>query len=540
MTDARRRVILTVGGFLTVAIVVAGVLLLLPDDPPSQAAADGGEAAAEVSAVEVADRFLDAFAAGDAAAAGALTDDSAAATKQLGDVWRGLAPQSVSTTITQLVEPVADAATATVEQQFTIAWTLGANRTWSYDSTLPLIKDDGSWRVDWTPALVHPKLGVGQSLAVRGQVGQVAVLDRDGGPLLTWGPTGPTAADPAIAPLLLPAMGRVAAERGGNDNWHVALVDAAGTELASLHGSQAGPAKPITSTLSRTVQAAAQRGVDSVAQPAMLVAIQPSTGDILAVAQNAAAGGDPKALHGLYPPGSTFKIATATAVLGAGRADLNTVLPCPGRATIGTRLIKNADFELGDVPLRTAFAQSCNTTFAALAAELPPDALPAAAGRLGLNADFDIPGITTEAGGVNPAGGTPEQVENGIGQGTVQASPFGVALMAATVAASRAVTPRLWRDIETTVNAGYEAPPAAVIGPLRTMLREVVTSGRAKALARRGAVSGKTGTAQFGDGTHAHGWFAGFRGDLAFAVLVEGAETAAPAVAVSGTFLAPA
>ncbi|MGH3434696.1 MAG: penicillin-binding transpeptidase domain-containing protein, partial [Thermocrispum sp.] len=50
-------------------------------------------------------------------------------------------------------------------------------------------------------------------------------------------------------------------------------------------------------------------------------------------------------------------------------------------------------------------------------------------------------------------------------------------------------------------------------------------------------VHGKTGTAQFGDGTHAHGWFAGYRGDVAFAVLVVGGESSGPAVEVSKAFL---
>jgi cell division protein FtsI/penicillin-binding protein 2 len=268
----------------------------------------------------------------------------------------------------------------------------------------------------------------------------------------------------------------------------------------------------------------------------MLVAVQPSTGDLLAVAQNAAVGGEPVALHGLFPPGSTFKIATAAAILQAGTADIGTVLPCPGSVTIDQRTVRNADFELGPVPLRTAFAKSCNTTFAMQAAPLPPNALPEAAGRLGLGADFAIPGISTEAGDVPVAANTTEQVENSIGQGRVQASCFGVALMASTVAAGHAVTPRLWRDLPTTVNAGYEAPPNATIRALRTMMRDVVTSGRGEALAPHGDVHGKTGTAQVGNGTEAHGWFAGYRGDLAFATLVLDADSAT-AVTVTGAFL---
>jgi cell division protein FtsI/penicillin-binding protein 2 len=111
-----------------------------------------------------------------------------------------------------------------------------------------------------------------------------------------------------------------------------------------------------------------------------------------------------------------------------------------------------------------------------------------------------------------------------------------MALTTATVAAGKAVTPTLWHDIETTVTAGYQAPPGNVIGSLRTMMRDVVTSGRGKALAGYGTVFGKTGTAEVG-GSAANGWFAGYRGDVAFATLVVGADSSATAVTVSGAFL---
>ena len=99
------------------------------------------------------------------------------------------------------------------------------------------------------------------------------------------------------------------------------------------------------------------------------------------------------------------------------------------------------------------------------------------------------------------------------------------------------MTPKLWRGFDTRVNTGYQPPPPAVLAALRPMMREVVTGGRGSDLARFGAVYGKTGTAQFGDGTHSHGWFAGYRGGLAFAVLVEDAGAAGPAVRVTGEFL---
>ena len=107
---------------------------------------------------------------------------------------------------------------------------------------------------------------------------------------------------------------------------------------------------------------------------AMIVVIKPSTGDILAVAQNAAADADgPAATTGLYPPGIDIQIVTAGAAIDRDMATPNTLLGCPGRMDIGHRNIPNyGGFDLGTVPMSRAFASSCNTTFAELASRMPP------------------------------------------------------------------------------------------------------------------------------------------------------------------------
>jgi cell division protein FtsI/penicillin-binding protein 2 len=69
-------------------------------------------------------------------------------------------------------------------------------------------------------------------------------------------------------------------------------------------------------------------------------------------------------------------------------------------------------------------------------------------------------------------------------------------------------------------------------------MRAVVTQGTGAPLAAiNPPVYGKTGTAQFGDGSRSHGWFVGYQGDLAFAFLVVDAGTSAVAVNVAGVFL---
>jgi cell division protein FtsI/penicillin-binding protein 2 len=206
--------------------------------------------------------------------------------------------------------------------------------------------------------------------------------------------------------------------------------------------------------------------------------------------------------------------------------------------TIGGREVPNNDrLDLGTVPLATAFARSCNTTFAQLAADGGAGDLTAAARRLGLGADYVVPGATTVTGLVPPADDVVRRAADGFGQGEVLASPLGMALVAATVANGSPVTPQLVKDRPTQVLVPPEAPQPAEVDGLRAMMRQVVVAGTASQLAPLGEVSGKTGTAQFGAGERAHGWFVGYRGDLAFAVLLVDAGSSAPAVEVAGRFL---
>ncbi|MGW5049958.1 penicillin-binding transpeptidase domain-containing protein [Actinokineospora sp. NPDC004072] len=348
------------------------------------------------------------------------------------------------------------------------------------------------------------------------------------------------APDKSFAPALVPAI-RAQVEQvvEGKSGWRVHTVDTNGAEVTELHVEEAKPADAVRTVLSVKLQRAAERALAAEQKPAMLVAIQPSTGQVLAVAQNPAADKQgPMALMGRYPPGSTFKIVTAAAALDSGMATAETPLPCPPTTTINGRVVPNSDrFDKGTVPLRSAFAFSCNTTFADLAVKMQPSTLTDMAARLGLGVDFVVPGITTITGSVPPADDVVERAEDGFGQGKVVASPFGMAVVTASVVSGRLTPPTLMDGTTTQANMTPEPVPAAVLGPIRQMMREVVTGGTATALNRFPNTHGKTGTAQFGDGTRSHGWFVGYQGDVAFAVLVTDAGTSGPAVAASGRFL---
>jgi cell division protein FtsI/penicillin-binding protein 2 len=324
--------------------------------------------------------------------------------------------------------------------------------------------------------------------------------------------------------------------------WSVELVDDKGQPTDELASTPPRDAAPIRTTLDTRLQLLAQQAVATEPRPAVLVAISPSTGGILAAAQNGAANAQgPIAFSGAYPPGSTFKTITTAAALQAGLATPDTPEQCPGSVTIENRTIPNEDeFDLGTVPLSTAFAQSCNTTMAALADRLPADALPNMARLFGIGVDFVIPGLTTITGSVPNADTPAQRVENGIGQGTVTVSPFGLAVAEASLGHGSTITPTLVVGESTTSNTPSAAIAPTVVDSLRTMMTQTVSEGTATALRDVPGLGGKTGTAEFGDNTHSHGWFAGIAGDIAFATLVVGGDTSAPAISVSGDFLRPA
>ncbi|MCZ4555560.1 penicillin-binding transpeptidase domain-containing protein [Rhodococcus maanshanensis] len=321
--------------------------------------------------------------------------------------------------------------------------------------------------------------------------------------------------------------------------WAVQLVSANGS--AQRLAGEDGTVQPdIATTLDPTIQGAAQAAIADLPQQSAIVALRPSTGAVLAVAQNPAATAQgPIALTGLYPPGSTFKTVTTSAALQSGSVTPDTVLPCPGSANIEGRTIPNDDnFDLGSVPLHTAFARSCNTTMGALAVALPPTALPHAALQFGLGVDYVTPGLTTVTGSVPPADTPAQRVESAIGQGQVTATPFGMALVAASIAKGSTPAPMLVAGMPGVANTTPAPAPPQVTEQLRTMMRETVTGGTATQLADIADLRGKTGTAEVGDAP-AHGWFVGIDGDVAFAVFVAGADSSAPAVDAAGRFLRP-
>lgn len=365
------------------------------------------------------------------------------------------------------------------------------------------------------------------------QIPGVSVSER--GALLT---VDPALSSPAIGGL--PALWQRAIDAAAG--WSVQLVDDKGQITDQLTTTPPRDTAPVRTTLDSRLQLLAQRAVDIESRPAVTVAISPTTGGILAAAQNGAANAEgPIAFSGSYPPGSTFKTITTAAALQAGIATPDTAEACPGTVTVENRTIPNDDeFDLGTVPLSSAFAHSCNTTMAVLADRLPADALPKMARLFGIGVDYVVPGLTTITGRVPNADTPAQKVENGIGQGTVTVSPFGLAVAEASLGHGATITPTLVVGETTTADTPSAPIPQAIADDLRAMMAQTVSDGTASALRDIPGLGGKTGTAEFGDNTHSHGWFAGIVGDIAFATLVVGGDTSAPAITVTGDFLRPA
>jgi cell division protein FtsI/penicillin-binding protein 2 len=327
--------------------------------------------------------------------------------------------------------------------------------------------------------------------------------------------------------------------------------------------------QPVATTLDPAVQSAVEDALGDSDQAAA-VAVVDSDGNVRAMASRPLDEGLNRAIGGSYPPGSTFKVVTTSALLAAGVTP-DTSVECAETITAGGRSFRNFESSsLGAVPFRTAFAQSCNTAFIALAADVPDADMVAAAEVFGFNTDYSV-GLRT----LTPRFPTPEDATEhaaaSIGQGRVLATPLHMASVGAAVIDGTWEPPAMLRDAEDTdpqdaedtdtedtadnndagaeTDDGTASPtpeprslPEGQAATLRTLMRAVVTEGSGDAADVPGVeILGKTGTAEFdsGDPPPTHAWFIGMRGDLAVAVLLEdggvGGRDAAP---VAGRILA--
>lgn len=301
--------------------------------------------------------------------------------------------------------------------------------------------------------------------------------------------------------------------------------------LLELDGA---PGKPLRTTLDGRVQVAAEEALTGTDDTVALIALEPSSGDVLAAASRPVDDAFNRGFEGQYPPGSTFKVVTTEALLAAG-LDPDEVVDCPQTIEVGGRFYRNFEGSAaGAVPFRVDFAESCNTAFVSLSERLGPDDLTVAGELFGLGREID-PGVASFSGDVPRTADPVDQASSMIGQGRILVSPLAMAGVVATVVDGRWHAPRVLAS-----DPRDQGPPlpAGDLDELRSMMRDVVTSGTGTALAGVGGEPiGKSGTAEYGSGDPppTHAWFIAGRADIAVAVLVEdapsGGEFAAPIAA---------
>lgn len=280
--------------------------------------------------------------------------------------------------------------------------------------------------------------------------------------------------------------------------------------------------EPVRTTIDLDVQTAIEQALRGENRPLAVVVLDAATGEVLGSASRPLDSGFDRAIEGAYPPGSTFKVITAAALLERGFT-ATTEVECPSRVTLDGRAFRNAgDRDLGTIDFTEAFAESCNTAFASAAVEtLDATALGDVAARFGFGVAPDI-GVPSAAASFPAPVDTADLAAAAIGQGRVLASPAHMASVAGAVSAGA------WRP-PTVISIAQRAPGlelgSATASTLADLMLEVVTTGTGAGAAVPGVeVHGKTGSAEFGvgDDIQTHAWFIGYWEGMAIAVVVEG------------------
>lgn len=247
-----------------------------------------------------------------------------------------------------------------------------------------------------------------------------------------------------------------------------------------------------------------------------------------------------RAVSGLYPPGSTFKVVTASSALENTSNILNRTFQDNGVLQFNsTQSLSNYNNEvLGNISFREAFVKSSNVVFASLGLEIGNNALKETAENFCFNREIEADGIFIDKS-VFPSYKRYEVgniAQSAIGQSGVLASPMEMALVASTIANDGTMMkPTLVKSVTTKKGSTVkELEPEVIAQPieannadvLKKFMREVVTNGTGGAANIEGLdICGKTGTAEHSEGGAPHSWFIGFAPyqdpQIAVAVIVE-------------------
>ncbi|MEU3186540.1 penicillin-binding transpeptidase domain-containing protein [Streptomyces sp. NPDC006923] len=481
---------------------------------------DGSDDPQVVAATGELKKFLAAWQAGDAPRAGRLTDTPGNAESLIKSVMTNLKPSKTEISTGDGKKK----AEGEVEIPFTVRMTLPGAGDYAWNSQADVIRTDSKWTVGFRTEMVHPKMVPGQTLALKSR-DRAPILDKNGEELQSASLVG--AVDPKTGKGMSGLQARYDKQLVGGSGPAKSVVVVnreSGQVVKRLTGPGAGQGEPVRTTIDPEVQEAAADALTGVKKNAAIVAVDPSNGHILAAANMPS--GMNRALEGRYPPGSTFKVVTAAALLKQGMKPSDPG-DCPKFASVNGQRFENQDqFVLpAGSTFQDNFAHSCNTFFVNSRAKLSASALRDTAGAFGIGGTWDV-GTTTYDGSVPVTTSDNDKAASTIGQSRVQASPLVMASVAATAKEGVFRQPLLVPD---AVKHRYEAPTRLdtdVVNALRTMMRATVTDGAGRALKDiPGEPRAKTGTAEFGTDAppRTHAWMIGYQGDrnLAWSVLLE-------------------
>ncbi|WP_433592170.1 NTF2-like N-terminal transpeptidase domain-containing protein [Nocardia sp. CA-145437] len=278
-------------------------------------------------------------------------------------------------------------------------------------------------------------------------------------------------ADRRVWSPMLDALTKVWDEnRDSHSGWGVQLFEPNGAMVTQLVGEQGPPGPDIPGTMDQHLQRAAEDAAVSTGSPTSIVAIQPSSGALVAVAQNSQASERGNiAFTGLYPVGGMIELFKNVAAVTKHKAP--------------------QDVSVGD---------------AADAASL-----------LGIGIDFRVPGLDETTGRLPTGKNTAENVGRGNAADSLLASPWGMAIAAAAVARGQVPKPMIAIGQPATTEADLAALPPEATDRLRAMLHDGGGAPEMAALGRYRDVQVYSAT------TGNNGWLVATLGDLAFAIHIE-------------------
>jgi len=531
----RRNIIIAAIATVVVAIAAVVVVVVTSGGNANATGFVPSGSSPEQDAQQITTAFLQAWQAGDLNQAARYTDRPAVAQAALVN-YRTYLHLSKLTGTTQSATPVPGSGTrqsVAFAVNATVADAAGAGAlhgTWSYHSKLTAYAKPNSnlWYIAWAPDVLAPNLTTSTRVAavrVAPQVTQVS--DASGKDITSYQDAGLT----TIANL----MEKQAPPGRGTPGLYVEIQTTAGKPVQNSQAAVVAPNNipNLTTTIDPTAEAAARAAV-AMHKGSSMVAIQPSTGKILAIANNA--GFNDFALTAKVAPGSTMKVITSAALISSGVLTASSAVACPSAYTVQGITYHNDSNESlpAGTPFVTDFAQSCNNAFSTQWPHLSGGGLASAAGKyFGLNQPWNI-GITGVSGSYfnAPASASgSELAQEAFGEGQLTASPLAMASVAATVSTGTFKQPIL---LAGTKQLTATPLPASTVDQLKQMMQAVVTSGTAAGVGFGPGIYAKTGTADIQGQEQPNSWLVAFEPakDVAVAFLVVnagyGAQFAGP------------